>query len=1251
MNANFAGAAITASGRIPLEAAPALPVEIPRRGGPATFTASVRGLDLSQVPSAPEGLSGLVSLDARISASRADLLALEGDITFPELQLAFQGLTLAQQQPSRIALANGQAQVQQFSLTGSVGTLTATGTVALTGDRPINVDAKGNLNVGVISLFTDAVRAEGTSTLEIAARGTMTSPELNGYVALADAAFVVDEPTIGVEGVNARIDLSGRRASIAQLTGTLNGGTLRGSGFVELGAGGIADAALEVATNDVAFDAPLDLRSLSDANVRLVKRGEDFVVEGQVTLEEGGLTGDINFDQGLLAAMQARRRLDLTEQRNQFLDHVQFNLDIDTATPILVDNNLARAEVRADLRLLGSPYEPGLSGRLTISDESEITLNERRYQVERGNIVFVGERRIEPSFDLLLNTTARNYDITIAVSGTPGDTETTLTADPTLPEPDIMALLATGRTLEEMRGEEYEVAREQVLSYLAGRVGSQLGRGLERATGLSTVRIEPDLIANETEPTARLTVGQEITDDVELVYSTNLTDSSDQVWVVDYDVTRRFETTAVRQSDNSFRFDVRHDVRFGGRPAPRRISRQRPTISAVNITGDGRVPDAELRQWLSIDAGKQYDFFAARDAVEEVEEELEKLGRLQSRVRLQREGDDDSVAVTLRVVAGPRVDLVFEGATPSGKVLDEVRTKWRRGVFDTQRIDDSVDVLRAWLMRDNYLQPKVEGTIQEIDQDHRTVRFRIERGTRSSKVILSFAGAQGIAASELDKIIDEQDLEQQLFTDPIQVTELLERYYREQGYLVADVEAPKYEHQGTVARIVLNVTEGPRFIVRDVTATGTSVIPAATLVGELPVTAGDPFLPFAAENALEHIRDRATGAAATTTCGQTTILVLDRDAGRVDVRFSVVEGPQSVIAGVAVQGNDKISERLVREQLELKDSTPLDLGALARSRRNLYDTGAFSVVDIVREDQTVNGGQQPVHLNVSVREVQPIQLRYGLSYDTERGPGGILDVSNHNSFGKARVLSLRTRYDGEIREVRGSMSQPSLLYWPIETTASLYYREERNAAVDNTTGRYDVLRRGVSIQQERKLGNDYVWSWGYRYERVRTIDVLGGSFNETVTVAPLTTTITRETRDDVLDATRGTFWSHALSLSPSWLGSDNAFVKYFGQYFHYIPLQREQRERFTNEILKPRFVYAVGARIGLANSIERGLVASERALLRGRRHVDPRLRTQRRRTDRPRRSANRRRCHARDQQRAARATSEHLRRRRVRRYR
>ena len=533
LEADFGVARLTGTGRIPLEVVPPLPVEIPRRGGPATFTASVQGVDLSQIPGAPADFGGRVSLETSLAADRPDLDALDGRITFPELQLAFGGLTLAQEQTSTISLARGRATLDQFALSGSVGRIAAAGTVGLTGTRSLAVDVDGTLNVAAASVFTAAVRAEGDATLQIAARGSIAAPELKGFIDLADASVVVDEPTIAAEGVAARVDLAGRRVSLTRLTGAVNGGELKGLGFVELGAGGIADAALELITDDVAFDAPLDLRSLSDATVRLSRQGEEFVVNGQVTIEEAGLTSDINFDHGLLAAIGARRRLDLTEKRNPFLERVRFDLNVDTASPVLVDNNLARAEVTADLRVLGTPYEPGLSGRLTVLEESEITLNERRYAVERGIITFLGERDIQPSFDLRLNTSARNYDITVAVSGTPGDTETSLTSAPTLPEPDIMALLVTGRTLEEMRGEEFEVAQEQMLSYLAGRVGSPLGRGLQRATGLSTVRVEPNLIASETEPTARLTLGQELTLALELIYSTDLANSNDQIWVME----------------------------------------------------------------------------------------------------------------------------------------------------------------------------------------------------------------------------------------------------------------------------------------------------------------------------------------------------------------------------------------------------------------------------------------------------------------------------------------------------------------------------------------------------------------------------------------------------------------------------------------------------------------------------------------------------------------------------------------------
>jgi translocation and assembly module TamB len=695
LTGNWGSATVEASGRIPLEAVPPLPVEIPRMGGPSTLKAAVKGLNPAAIPGASGVLGGIVTLQADLSADRPDLAALDGTVTFPELAITFRGLELAQEQISTITLASGQATVDNFALAGSAGTIAATGSVELVGDRSLNVNVDGALNAGAVSVITDRVRAEGDTTLKLQARGTVNDPDLRGTFTLTDANAVSDEPNLAAENLNAEITLEGSRIQIASFTGDVNGGTLEGSGFIELGDGGISDIDVRVETKDFAYDAPLGMRSLTDSALRISRDGTNFLVSGRVTLMEAGLTGDMNFDSGLLAAMTARRKLDLTEDRDTFLERLRFDVNVNTATPILVDNNLARAEARGRVRIVGTPYQPGMTGQVTLLEGGEVRLNERRYEVERGVITFVDERRISPSFDLLLNTSAGNYDINISVTGTPGDTDTTLTSDPALPEPDIMAMLVTGRTLDDMRGEEFEVAREQVLSYLAGRVGSTLGRGLRQATGLSEVRIEPTLIANETDPSARLTLGQDLTDDLKLVYSTNLTDSNDQIWVAEYDVTRRFQTRGVRQSDATYRLDFRHDVRFGGQASPRRQPRVRPKVATVTVVD--RVtnePDPEVRAEFDVKEGQTYDFFAIREEVSEVEADLLALGYMQSRIRLERQVEGDKANLTLRVRRGPLVSMMFAGTTPPRKVQDEVRTQWHRGVFDKQRAEDGVEALR-----------------------------------------------------------------------------------------------------------------------------------------------------------------------------------------------------------------------------------------------------------------------------------------------------------------------------------------------------------------------------------------------------------------------------------------------------------------------------------------------------------------------------------------------------------------------------
>ena len=578
LDAHWGTATLQASGRVPLEVVPRLPVQIPLESGPrhsrSCSTDSTPRLCRACLPrSADESAPRPISL-----RPSARLDTLEGLISFEELDLTFGGLTLAQQQPARITLASGTASVEPVHLSGSAGTITAGGRVGLVEARALDLDIDGTLDIAALSVLTGQIRMQGDSTVKVAVQGTLTAPELTGTIDLMNATAVSDEPRIAAENLNAHLDLDGRRLSLTRFEADVNGGTVNASGTMTLGERVVSDVDLELTAEDVAHDGPLGLRSLSSAMLRVTRSGETITVKGKVSIEESGLTEDVVLDAGLLARIAARRERDLTATRNPLLERVRFDIDVVTATPLLVDNNLARAEIEAEIHVVGTPYEPGLLGTLTLSEGSEIILNERRYHAERGIITFTDERRILPSFDLRLNATVSDYDVTIVVSGPIDNTETTLTSVPSLPEPDILAMLMTGRTVDQVRGEEFEVAREQVLSSLAGRVGSTLGRGLQQATGFSEVRIEPTLIANEADPSARLTLGQTLTNNLKIVYSTNLADSNDQIWIVEYDLTRRFQARAVWQDDGSYR------CRLSPRPALRRCV---PNPALTNGSGRG----------------------------------------------------------------------------------------------------------------------------------------------------------------------------------------------------------------------------------------------------------------------------------------------------------------------------------------------------------------------------------------------------------------------------------------------------------------------------------------------------------------------------------------------------------------------------------------------------------------------------------------------------------------------------------------
>jgi outer membrane protein assembly factor BamA len=302
-----------------------------------------------------------------------------------------------------------------------------------------------------------------------------------------------------------------------------------------------------------------------------------------------------------------------------------------------------------------------------------------------------------------------------------------------------------------------------------------------------------------------------------------------------------------------------------------------------------------------------------------------------------------------------------------------------------------------------------------------------------------------------------------------------------------------------------------------------------------------------------------------------------------------VENRQEVIDRITIQGADRTSADFVRSLLTFSSGEILDYTKLNQSRKRLYDTGAFSMVQLKTTD--AGNAAQPVEVQVDLREVKPYRLNYGGFYDTDRGPGGIVAFTRQNLLGAARQLGIQGRYDGDIHEVRGFYGQPFLRSHPLKTSATVFLRREVSPTFFSD-------RTGFSIQQEGRLRSHLIISYGYRYEKTHTYDRDPDPlfpFDITLPVAYLSTSLTRDARDDLLDATRGSFTSHTFEYAPKILGSDIRLIRYFGQYFRYVPLSRPVAVPMSGGVKKSRLVYAGAVRLGLAKGLGGQVVApSER---------------------------------------------------------
>ena len=425
-------------------------------------------------------------------------------------------------------------------------------------------------------------------------------------------------------------------------------------------------------------------------------------------------------------------------------------------------------------------------------------------------------------------------------------------------------------------------------------------------------------------------------------------------------------------------------------------------ITKITVTGNPVLPAQEIRRAVTDRFGATPSTNRTREMMLRLTDYYRERGFEQASVlpRVQEEDPaPEESELVLTIEAGRRVavgDVTITGTLrdPEVEIVRLLGLQHGRP-FDQVELDPRIASYEESLRERGYYQARVRESHVPASGDAWSVNVTIAIDA-GPHVSLVFAGdpLPDRNREQLVPIRAERSVDQDLLED---ASLRIENALREQGYRTARAPYTREEKGGELV-LTFTIARGPLYRIESVETLDNVKVAAAELAPLLQIKAGDPFvearagLIAAAITELYRVRGFAQAAV------KPDIQVLPEAQGvngayrPVAIRFEISEGPQTVISGVAFEGNTAIASPALQAQMALQAGKPfyrpqmsVDRDAIERA----YRSQGFKSVS-VNSQLAFTTDQQQVALTWMIREGDQIKIDHVLISGNSRISTGLI---------------------------------------------------------------------------------------------------------------------------------------------------------------------------------------------------------------------------------------------------------------------
>ncbi len=504
---------------------------------------------------ANSSLSGTATLEGPLT----DPDQLRGEARMAGISVTVAGVQLRGEGSVHATLANALVSLDSVHITGDQTDLHAKGTLELKGTKRLDLAANGSINLALAQTLDKDLTAGGTTTFQLEAHGPIAKPDLRGTVRFENGSIALEDLPNGLSQLQGTLEFNQNRLEVRKLTAMTGGGLLTMEGYLSYQQGIFAD--LSVTGKSIRIRYPQGVSSLADTTLHLQGSQNSLLLSGNVLLTRFSVSPDLD-----IAALAAQAN---TAQPVASPDapsnHIRLDVRIRSSPQLSFQNAFAKLAGDVDLRVRGTVASPSLLGRVSIT-EGSATIAGTHYELQRGDLQFTNPVRIEPNIDLNATARVEDYDITLGLHGTPDKLNVSYRSDPPLPQSDVVALLALGRTQSE-QGIYTQQQQQAGMSpstdiLLGGALNATMSNRVQKLFGAGSVKVDPNYLGSLGNSTTRITVDERVGKRLTLTYATSVDTSAQQFLQAEIAINRHVSLLVTRDESGVFSMVIKATRRY-----------------------------------------------------------------------------------------------------------------------------------------------------------------------------------------------------------------------------------------------------------------------------------------------------------------------------------------------------------------------------------------------------------------------------------------------------------------------------------------------------------------------------------------------------------------------------------------------------------------------------------------------------------------------------------------------------------------